>query len=70
MKGTFVYGLEFMLTLDKVQNTFNVHKVRNLRPVHYESYSSFSYHMHSSVYRVFWPSSRVSELIQHVAVLD
>ena len=38
MSGTFVYVLEFIITLDKMQN---VHKVRNLRAEHYESYSSF-----------------------------
>ena len=31
----------------------------NLRLEHFESYSSFSYCMHSSVYRVYWPSGRV-----------
>ena len=38
---------------------FNVKEVRNLRLKHFESYSSFSYCMHSSVYLVFWPSGRV-----------
>ena len=41
-------------------NYFNVIlKAQNLRLEHFESYSSFSYCMHSSVYRVFWSSSRV-----------
>ena len=37
--------------------------VRNQRPVHFESYSSFSYCKQSSVYRVFWPSDRVVDCI-------
>ena len=54
------YDLEFMLTLAKMQNySINVNKVRNLRLEHFESYSSFSYCKHSSVYRVFWHSGRV-----------
>ena len=44
-----------MLTL----SLFNVNKVLNLRLEHFESYSSVSYCMHWSVYRVFWPSGRV-----------
>ena len=46
----FVNILEFMLSFDK---SFKVHKVRNLRAEHFESYSSFSYCTHISVYRVF-----------------
>ena len=38
-------------------------QVRNLRSEHFESYPSFSYCMHSSVYRVFWPSDRVVDCI-------
>ena len=47
---------------------FNVKKVRNLRLEHFESCSSFSFCMHSSVYQVFWPSGRVVDcfiLIKH-----
>ena len=59
MKGILVYVLEVMLTLNKMPNyqTFNVHLVRNLSAEYFESYSSFSYCTHSSVYRVFWPST-------------
>ena len=60
MKEIFVFVLEFMLTLAKMQNNyFNAKKVRNLRLEHFESYSSFLYCTHSFVYRVFWPSGRV-----------
>ena len=52
-----------MLTLAKMQKKktqyFNVNKVCNLRLEYFESYSSFSYCPHKSVYRVFWPSCRV-----------
>ena len=37
--------------------SFDVHKVQNLRAEHSESYSNFSYCMYSSVYQVLWPSS-------------
>ena len=49
---------EFMLTFDKMQNT------GALMCTKFESNSSFLYCMHSSVYRVFWPSN------QYVAVDD
>ena len=39
-----------------------VHKAQNLRAQHFESYSSFSYLTHISVYPVFWPSSRGSKI--------
>ena len=50
-----------MLISAKVKNnrTLMWKKVRNLRLELFESYSSFSYCTHSSVYWVFWSSDRV-----------
>ena len=50
------YVLEFMLTLDKIQN---ISTSSYLTTEHLESYCSFLYCPHSSVYRVFWPSDPV-----------
>ena len=58
LKCTYVGVLEFMLTLDKMQY-FIVKKVRNLRAEYFESYSSFSYCTHNSVYRVLWSSDQI-----------
>ena len=38
---------------------FIVKKVRNLRAEYFESYSSFSYCTHNSVYRVLWSSDQI-----------
>ena len=59
----FAHVLECMLTLDKnaKYQSFNVQKVLDLRTEQFESYTSFLYCTHSSVYRVFWPNSRVSK---------
>ena len=59
MKEISAYVLEFMLTSAKMQDeskAFMLKKLRKLGLEHFESYSSFSYCKHSSVYRVFWPS--------------
>ena len=48
MKEIFAYILKFTLTFDKMQNTSPTFEIE-----HFESYSSFSYCMHSSVYWVF-----------------
>ena len=56
MKVIFVYALEFMLTLDKIQNISTLLcKVRNLWAEYFERYSTFSYCTHNTVhvYRVF-----------------
>ena len=54
MKEFFVYVLEFMLTLDEMKKkSFNVHKVRNLRAEHFESYSSFSYCTYTGYRRLY-----------------
>ena len=59
-KEIFAYVLDFMLTFAKKQdNSILYENVRTLRLEHFESYSNFSCCMHSSVYRVFWPSGRV-----------
>ena len=72
MKGIFVFVLEFMLTLHKVQNSNSLMctKFKIWAAEHFKSYSSFSYCAHSSVYRVFWPSSRVSKKINMYALND
>ena len=61
MKEFFAYVLGLMLTSAKRQDnsTYMLKKLRKLRLEYFESYSSFSYCTHSSVYRVSWPSGRV-----------
>ena len=49
-----------LVSLDKMQkNSTLCAKARNLRAEHFESYSSFSYCTHSTIYRLFWPSDWV-----------
>ena len=62
MKGIFADELEFMITFDKVQNNSPLMCTKfEILGQNFESYSSFSLCMHSSVYRVFWPNIRVSK---------
>ena len=60
------YVVEFMLTSAKMQddNTLMWKKLLKLRLEHFESYSSFSYCTHSSVYRVVWPSGWGGTLVK------
>ena len=62
MNENFAYVLEFMLTFDKMQNTSPLMCTKlDMRTENFESYSSFLYCMHSSVYRVVLSSSLVSK---------
>ena len=60
IKGIFVYVLEFMLSLDKMQN---ISTLMCKTFEHFESYPSFSYYTHRTIYRVFWPSDWVVDCI-------
>ena len=72
MKGIFVYVLELMLTLDKMQNA------SPLMCTKFEIYDSIlkviqafqTVYTHSSVYQVFWPSSTGYNKINLYAVND
>ena len=59
VKGIFVYVLEFILTLAKMQSNSNCEKSLKSEAEYFESFYRFSYCMHSSVYRVFWPTDWV-----------
>ena len=58
MKEISAYVLKFKLTSANMQD---VKKLGKLRLEHFESYSSFSYCAHSSVYQAFWPSGWVTD---------